>query len=221
MGTEISNPTATAAVEWNSTKVYILGAMCLALGIIIGALFHGPAKPTGLAALSVASGQGTQAAPSQISPQSSTAGTPASSPVPAPDPVFEKVKSDPNNFALLSQAGNAAMKGREPKQAVDYYGRALKVKDDLDVRINLANAYFRAGDADQSLAELANVLKADPKNDKALYNMGVVRLMAKKDTKGAIASWEMFLKYHPDHPHKAQVQEMIKRVKQPSVKVQG
>ncbi|HVJ05635.1 MAG TPA: tetratricopeptide repeat protein, partial [Candidatus Saccharimonadales bacterium] len=120
-----------------------------------------------------------------------------------------------------SQAGNAAMKGGDPKMAADYYGRALKVKDDLDIRTNLANAYFRSGDPDQSLAELAIVLKADPKNDKALYNTGMVKLMAKGDAKGAIASWEAFLKYHPDHAQKNKVQEMIKRVKQAESKTQG
>lgn len=213
--TPTSTPTAEVAAAWSSTKVYILGTICLVLGIIIGALFHGPAKPSALAIASVASDQGMLAS-QQVPPQAS-----AGAPTVAPDPVFEKVKSDPNNCELLSQAGNAAMKGGDPKSAVDYYGRALNVKDDLDVRTNLANAYFRSGDADQSLAELGKVLKADPKNDKALYNTGVVRLMAKKDTKGAIASWEAFLRYHPDHPHKAQVQEMIKRVKQSSVRVQG
>jgi tetratricopeptide (TPR) repeat protein len=137
------------------------------------------------------------------------------------DPAFDKVKSDPTNFDLLAQAGNTAMKGGDPRLAADYYGRALKIKDDQGVRINLANAYFRAEDADRALAELATVLKADPKNDLALYNVGVVRLMGKRDAKGAIASWERFLKYHPDHPHKAQVQEMIRRAKLISEKTQG
>jgi tetratricopeptide (TPR) repeat protein len=139
----------------------------------------------------------------------------------ANDPVFEKLKSDPNNIELLAQAGNVEMKGNDPKSAAGYYERALKVKDDLDIRTNLANAYFRAGDADQSLAELAKVLKADPKNDKALYNTGVVKLMGKNDPKGAIASWQTLLKYYPNHPHKAQVQEMIKRVKSAQGKAQG
>lgn len=210
---ENQTSTPTAAIEWTSTKVYTLGAISLVLGIVLGALFHGPTQPAEVAATSVASTAGSTA---QMPP----AGM-GQAPASAPDPVFEKVKSDPNNFDLLSEAGNAAMKADNPKMAEDYYQRALKVKDDLDVRTNLANAYFRAGDPDQSLAELAIVLKADPKNDKALYNVGAVKLMGKRDTKGAIASWEMFLKYHPDHPHKAQVQEMIKRAKQLTVQAQG
>ena len=210
----MENQTPAANLEWTSTKVYILSTIFLVLGIALGALSHGPAQPAAALAPGIASGQ-------QMPPNSATQDPHAAIANAANDPVFEKLKNDPNNFDLLVQAGNAEMKANDPKSAVDYYGRALKVKDDLDVRTNLANAYFRSGDADQSLAELGKVLKADPKNDKALYNTGVVRLMAKNDPKGAIASWETFLKYHPDHPHKDQVLEMIKRVKSATTKVQG
>jgi tetratricopeptide (TPR) repeat protein len=189
--------------------VYSLGAICLVLGIALGALLHGPVQRAA-ADPSVASAPAMPGNPAHM------AGGVGQMPAPAaaPDSVIAKVKSDPNNFDLLSQAGNASMKASDPKSAADYYRRALKVKDDADVRINLANAYFRTGDADQSLAELATVLKTDPKNEKALYNTGAVRLMGKRDAKGAIASWETFLKYYPNHPQKAHVQEMIKRAKE-------
>jgi Tfp pilus assembly protein PilF len=205
-------PASSAAAGWTSTNAYALCAICLLLGIAVGALFHGPARPSTTA--SVAASQSMPAGMGQMPPGAPHGATTV-------DPVFEKVKNDPTNFDLLSQAGIAAMRGGDPKMAIDYYGRALKVKDNLNVRTDLANAYFRSGDPDQSLAELAKVLKADPKNDKALYNTGVILLMAKKDTKGALASWETFLKFHPDHPHKAQVLEMIKRVKQGETRPQG
>jgi cytochrome c-type biogenesis protein CcmH/NrfG len=207
----MENQTPTATVEWNPTKVYVLAAICLVLGIAIGALFHGPTRPTG-AASSVASG--TPGNPAQMPPQMPGADV-------ASNPVFEQVKSDPNNFELLSQAGVAAMKAGNPKMAMDYYERALHVKEDADVRTDLGNAYLRAGDADRALQEFATVLKADPKNDKALYNTGVVQLFAKNDAKGAIATWETFLKFHPDHPNKAQVLEMIERAKKAPLKSQG
>jgi cytochrome c-type biogenesis protein CcmH/NrfG len=206
----MENQSPAAKVEWSSTKVYSLGVICLLLGVILGALFHGPAQSA--TATPVASEQQAhQAHPSM--PQ-------AAAPI-APDPVFEKLKSDPNNFDLLSQAGNASMKTGDAKAAVEYYGHALKVKENVDVRTSLGNAYFRAGDVDQSLQELATVLKADPKNDKALFSVGVVRLMGKKDTKGAIASWETLLKYHPDHPGKAKVLEMIEKTKQIAAQAKG
>jgi cytochrome c-type biogenesis protein CcmH/NrfG len=202
----MENQTPAATVEWTSTKVYILGVICLVLGIALGALFHGPAQPASASAANPTSDQ-------QVPPQAPAGNPHAGLPNMTKDPAIEKLKTDPNNFDLLVQAGNAEMKSGDPKSAVVYYGRALGVKDDPDVRTNLANAYFRSGDADRSLAELATVLKADPKNDKALFNTGVVQLMAKNDQKGAIASWETLLKYYPNHPHKAQVLEMIKRAK--------
>jgi cytochrome c-type biogenesis protein CcmH/NrfG len=214
----MENQTPSAS-EWTSTKVYLLSAICLLLGVALGALFHGPARTSPILTTSVASDQQIPAGAGQMPP-----GTPNPHAMVAnvsSDPVFEKLKSDPNNFELLAQAGNVEMKGNDPKSAAGYYERALKVKNDLDIRTNLANAYFRAGDADRSLAELDMVLKVDPKNDKALYNTGVVKLMAKNDSKGAIAAWETFLKYHPDHPHKDQVQEMIKRVKSAKGNAQG
>jgi tetratricopeptide (TPR) repeat protein len=214
----MENQTPSATVEWTSTKVYILSVICLVLGVALGALFHGPARLSPASATNVASDQQIPAGAGQMPPGTAN---PHMAPNVANDPVFEKLKGDPNNFELLAQAGNTEMKGNDPKSAVGYYERALKVKDDLDIRTNLANAYFRSGDADQALAELAMVLKVDPKNDKALYNTGVVKLMAKNDSKGAIAAWEAFLKYHPDHPHKDQVLEMIKRVKSNTAKAQG
>jgi tetratricopeptide (TPR) repeat protein len=209
----MENQTPVAKVEWTSLKVLILGVICLLLGVALGALFHGPAQPA-IVALPVA--PQTLAGVPQMPPQMAAVMPPA-----AADPVFEKLKLDPDNFELLATAGNAEMKAGDPKSAADYYGRALKAKDDPDVRINLANAYYRTGDADQSLAELGKVLKLDPRNDKALYNTGVVRFIAKKDPKGAIATWQTLLKYHPDHPHKAQVLEMIKRAQKSSLKAQG
>ena len=57
-----------------------------------------------------------------------------------------------------------------------------------------------------NLGRAGEGIEGGSQDDKALYNTGVVRLMGKNDPKGAIAVWQTFLKYHPDHPHKDQVQ---------------
>lgn len=204
------SPTAPKSGEWSSTKVYALGAICLVLGMVVGALFRGPAQPAAVVAPGAVAEQQVPSNPGQMPPHG-MGGAPVSAPL--TDPVFEKVKSDPKNFDLLSQAGIAAMKAGNPKVAIDYYQRALNVKDDTMVRTDLGNACFRAGDPDRAISEFAAVLKVNPKDPNALYNTGVVKLMGKNDPKGAIASWEAFLKYNPDHPKKAQVEEMVKRVK--------
>lgn len=196
-----SLPPTRADLSWSSTKVYTLGVICLVLGIVVGALFKGASTPA-------AGGNATQQA--AVSAPSMPGGMPPQAP---PDPVFEKVKEDPKNFDLLAQAGVASMKARDPKGAIGYYQRALDVKDDPLVRTNLGNAYFRVGDSDQALKEFALVLKSNPSDPNALFNSGYVEITGKNDAKEGIKFWETFLKTNPDHPHKGEVEEMLKRVK--------
>jgi tetratricopeptide (TPR) repeat protein len=200
--------------EWTATKVYSLGAICLVLGIVLGALFHGPAQPVPVMTAGDVSQQQMPGNPAQM-PPASTSASPQGMMPQGSNPVFERLKSDPNNFGLLAQAGVAAMRADDAKAAIEYYGRALQVKEDSGVRTNLGNAYFRAGDVDLSLQQFATVLKTDPKNENALYNTGMVLMLGKHDPKGAIASWETFLKFYPDHPRKALVLEQINRAKNP------
>ena len=63
------------------------------------------------------------------------------------------------------------------------------------------------------LQQFATVLKADPKNENALYNTGMVLMLGKHNPRGAISSWETFLKFYPDHPRKALVLEQISQAK--------
>jgi len=205
-------PAQPSNIEWTATKVYSLGAICLVLGIVLGALFHGPAQPVPGATVGVASDQQMPGGPAQMPPASTSAAPHGMMPQ-GSNPVFEKLKSDPNNFGLLAQAGVTSMHANDPRSAINYYGRALQVREDIGVRTNLGDAYFQAGDINSSLQQFATVLKADPKNENALYNTGMVRLLGKHDPKGAIESWETFLKFYPDHPRKALVLEQINKAK--------
>jgi tetratricopeptide (TPR) repeat protein len=214
---ETPNPATTS--EWSSTKAYTLAVICLVVGVAVGALFHGPAQPN---ALPVAATPGAAVAsqlpadPSKMSPQELAAIHQGAAAQKGPaDPVFEKLKAEPNNLDLLAKAATASMKAGEVKPAIEYYGRSLKLKENPEVRLNLGNAYAYAGEADMALQEFEAVLKVEPKNDKALFNSGVVRLQGKNDPKGAIRAWETLLKYYPNHPHRAEVQEMINQARKP------
>ncbi len=83
-------PTAPATVEWTSVKVYSLSAICLVLGIVLGALFHGPTQP---AAVTTAAVQQMPAGMGNAAPT-----------VAANDPAFERAKNEPNSFDALSLA---------------------------------------------------------------------------------------------------------------------
>lgn len=202
----VQQETKASMKAWTSTQAYGFGVICLIVGGILGALVHGPAK----AVVSPEQVAGPAAAvQQQMPPQGArqAGGT-------IVNPLDAQLQKDPNNVDLLSKAGNMSMEMGDPKGAIGYYERALKVKENEDVRVNLGNAYFESGDADHALAEFAAVLKADPKNDKALFNTGAVKWRAKQDPKGAVEAWQAILKYYPNHPHKDQVKQMIARAKE-------
>jgi len=48
----MENQTPSAS-EWTSTKVYLLSAICLLLGVALGALFHGPAQTSPISSRSL------------------------------------------------------------------------------------------------------------------------------------------------------------------------
>jgi tetratricopeptide (TPR) repeat protein len=214
----METPSPAPTSEWSSTKAYTLAVICLVVGVVVGALFHGPAQPNALpAAATVGAPAGSQlpADPSKMSPQELAAIHQGAMQKGPADPIFEKLKADPNNLDLLAKAASVSMRAGEVKPAIEFYGRSLKLKENSEVRVNLGNAYAYAGEPDMALQEFEAVLKVDPKNDKALFNSGVVRLRSKNDPKGAIRAWETLLKYYPNHPHRAQVQEMISQAKKP------
>jgi tetratricopeptide (TPR) repeat protein len=113
-------------------------------------------------------------------------------------PLLEKLKSDPNNGALLVQVGGIYHSTHQFAEAVAYYGKAVQVEPkNVDYRTKLAISIYRGGDADGAIAQLNQTLSIDPKNANALFNLGMIRLQGKQDGKGALAAWQMLLKSNP------------------------
>ena len=129
-------------------------------------------------------------------------------------PLLEKLKQTPNDSALLAEIGDGYYQARDFPQAAEYYKRSLTVKDDPAVRIKLGGVYFYSGDADRAIAEFQRILKTDPGNANALFNLGLTRWQAKGDGEGAIRAWRQLIKLNPNHPRRAEVEQMIMLVKQ-------
>ena len=130
-------------------------------------------------------------------------------------PLLEKLKSDPNNSALLMQVGAMYHSTHQFKEAADYYGKAAQADPkNVTARTKLATSLYRAGDVDGALAQLDQALHYDPKDANALFNLGIIRLEGKKDGKGAVAAWQRLLKTNPQlsADRKAQVQELMANV---------
>ena len=58
------------------------------------------------------------------------------------------------------------------------------------------------------------MLKSDPDNANALFNLGMVKWQSKSDIDGALAAWQQLLKKYPNHPRRAEVEQLIARAKQ-------
>ncbi|MDR3771886.1 MAG: tetratricopeptide repeat protein [Terracidiphilus sp.] len=127
-------------------------------------------------------------------------------------PLKEKLKSDPNNTAVLMQVGSIYYTTHQFKEASIYYGRAVEADPgNVAFRTKLATGLYQSGDADGAIAELNKALGYDPKDANALFNLGLIRLQGKQDGKGAVAAWQKLLKDNPQMSadRKAQVQKLM------------
>jgi cytochrome c-type biogenesis protein CcmH/NrfG len=114
-------------------------------------------------------------------------------------PLLEKLKSDPNNSALLIQVGAIYHTTHQFKQAAAYYDKAVRVDPkSVAIRTKLASSLYRDGDVDGAIAQLNRALSNDPKDANALFDLGMIKLQGKQDGKGALAAWKELLKSNPE-----------------------
>lgn len=70
-------------------------------------------------------------------------------------------------------------------------------RDELDL-IEMGKFYFISGKYDEAIEEFEKVIKINPKNAAAYFNMGIVK-EAKNDSSGAKKMYEKTLEIMPDH----------------------
>lgn len=131
------------------------------------------------------------------------------------EPLLEKLKSSPNDSAILAQVGAIYHSTHQFKEAAAYYAKAVEANPkDATIRTKLAISLYRDGQVDEALAQLNKALKQDPKNADALFNLGMMKLQGKQDGKGAIAAWQQLLKTNPQlgEDRKAEVQKLMAAV---------
>jgi cytochrome c-type biogenesis protein CcmH/NrfG len=225
-----TTPGASETPTLQATQVYILAAICLGVGLVIGYLFHGSPAP---AAHSATNGVAASSIPTSTS--MGQPGVPANAPSPHQGAMtsnghmpsaeemkqmadkqttilLEKLKKDPNNVALLTQLGAVYHATKQYKQAIEYYNKAVQLDPkNVVLRTKLASSLFRSGDADGAIAQLNQGLSIDPKDANSLFDLGIIKLQGKHDSKGAVAAWQELLKSNPQlsEERKAMVQKFI------------
>ena len=181
----------TAGSAWRAKQVYAMAVVCLVVGLAIGYLFRGsqsPAAPAPPAANSQASAQ-PSAPPGGMAGKMPTFEQMKQIAEQKAAPVLEKLKGDPNNTDLLTQAGNIYLSTHQFKEAAGYFDRVLQVDPkNVAVRTQMASCMYYNGDVDGAISQLQQSLHYDPKDANSLFDLGMIKWQAKHDSKGAVAA---------------------------------
>jgi cytochrome c-type biogenesis protein CcmH/NrfG len=205
MTTMASETEPVASKGWKTTQVYAMATVCLVIGLALGYLFRGSVS------------QGAQVPPSaqmpssSLPPSPSTAGALAGGHPQMPslddmkrmadkkvEPLLAKLKSDPRNSDLLNQVGMVYKATHQFKEAAEYFQKAIDGDPkNTAARTDLASCLYYQGDADGAIKQLEQSLSYDPKDANSLFNLGMIRMQAKKDPSGAVTAWQQLLKLNP------------------------
>lgn len=203
-------PTSTERRSLPATRAYSIAAFCLVLGLIAGFFARGSRAPATAAntGAAVSSVPGLCCLPS-MAEMKQIADKQAA-------PLLEKLKTDPNNAALLVEVGTIYHTTHQFTAAAVYYGKAAQADPaNLAIRNKLAASLFRGGDADGAIAQLNQALRYSPTDANSLFNLGLIRWQGQQDAQGALAAWQLLLKSNPQlsPDRKATVRRLIAGVR--------
>jgi cytochrome c-type biogenesis protein CcmH/NrfG len=130
------------------------------------------------------------------------------------EPLLARLQANGNDPELLAQIGSTYYAAHQFQTAASYYERAVAVKPTAKALTSLGNAYYYGDDPDKALAAFERALALQPGSADALFNIGMLKWRSQGDPKGAVEAWQKLLKANPDHPRRAQVEELIAKAKQ-------
>ena len=202
---------------WQAKQAYAMAVISLVVGLAMGYLVRGSQSPASSPPKTVAAasssphatgGMGGGAMPS-LDQMKKMADDKAA-------PLLEKLKNDPTNTALLTKVGDLYQATHQFQEAAGYYEKVLHIDPkNVPARAQMASCLYYTGDIDGAISQLQQALQYDPKDANSLFNLGMIKLQGKKDSKGAVAAWQLLLKSNPQlaGDRKAMVQKLIANVR--------
>jgi Tfp pilus assembly protein PilF len=220
-----ANQPRTSGTNWTQTQTYVMAAVCLVIGVLVGYLVRGSAHPAAQAP--PAEMQQATSAPAPAM-QQATSVPPGMGQRPMPtlddmkrmtdkqaEPLLAKLKTDPKNVDLLNKIALTYKAGHQFKEAIAYFQKSLDVDPkNVTIRTVMASCMYYTGDVDGALAELNKSLTYDPKHAGTLMNIGIIKWHGKNDINGAVAAWQTLLKLNPNFPQKEVIEHLITEAKQ-------
>ena len=175
----------------------VFTACGLVLGLIIGSFLIGPHLAQSKAPEPVADAPAPQAA-------SAAPGNPMEAIRNQIATLKDTVARDPRNFDALAQLGNMYMDAAKFPQAIDYYQRALAVREDAVIRTDLGICLKQSGQLDQALASFRQASSEAPQEWQADYNAAIVLADLRRfDEARALTA-----KLKQAHPNEPEVQKL-------------
>jgi len=200
----------------------IVYATCgLLLGLVIGSFLLGPklarSKLAGPDQIpSSSSTSAASAAPESAAMPAAPAGGAAGSPMEQVRQQLEMLKKqieqNPNDFDALVQLGNMYMDVSKFPQAIDYFNRALAVREEPSVRTDLGICYKQSGQMPQARDAFRKVATEQPDQWQAIYNLAIVD-GEMKDYTDARAQLAKLKQLRPDDPQVAKLEQALAAVK--------
>jgi Flp pilus assembly protein TadD len=174
------------------------------LGLTLGSFVIGPKiAQSKLAGAPVA----VDAAPAEA-PPATASGSPMAGVMQQLAALKAAVAKNPNDADALAQLGDMYMQAAKFPQAAEYLQRALAVRDDAAVRMDLGICYKQSNQPEKALAEFHRSAAMAPDQWQPLFNEAIVLLdLRRTDEARAIAA--KLQKMRPDDP---EVQKLVASV---------
>jgi tetratricopeptide (TPR) repeat protein len=152
------------------TKDHLIFTTCgFLLGLVIGSLVIGP-KVAEWKQQPAA----TASAPSIVAQAPATQTNPMGVVQAQLSALKATIEREPNNADALVQLGNLYMDAAKFPQAIDYYERAVALRDSPTVRTDLGICYKETGQLDRALEQFRRATSSSSPQWQALYNEAIV-----------------------------------------------
>ncbi len=192
---------------WSTTQAYLIAVCCLLLGATAGYFLRSSRASAPAVAPSQAQAPmadpGQQPTPEQMKHMADK----------QVEPLLVKLQTTPNDAEVLTEIARSYYAAQQFSQATSYYERAVALRPSAKLFTSLGNAYFYSEAPDKALSAFQRALSLEPGSADALFNIGVIKWQSQGDPQGAVEAWQQLLKANPNHPRRAQVEEMIARAK--------
>jgi Flp pilus assembly protein TadD len=174
------------------------------LGLTLGSFVIGPKiAQTKLAGAPAAS----EAAPAEA-PPATASGSPMAGVMQQLSALKAAVAKNPNDADALVQLGDMYMQAAKFPQAAEYLERALAVREDAAVRMDLGICYKQTNQPEKALAEFQRSAAMAPEQWQPLFNEAIVLVDLRRMDEARVIAAKL-QKMRPDDP---EVQKLVATV---------